>query len=397
MGLRFLHTADWHLGRLFHGTSLLEDQVPLLDQLARLASESAVDALLLAGDVYDRAVPPADAVALFDDFLSRIALDLGIPIVLIAGNHDSGERLGFGARLLGGRGVHVSGRVTSHDPIGREVVLEDDAGPVHLRALPYADPPVVRAALGRSDLSSHDSAMGALLEAARAALPAGRRSVLVAHAFVAGGSECESERPLSVGGSGAVSRQRFAGFDYVALGHLHAPQRVGEDRLRYSGSLAKYSFSEVDHRKSVSLVDLSADGAVSVEEVALTPRRDLRVVEGSMDELLRGPASGESTEDYLLARVTDKSALLNPIGMLREVYPNVMQLERTALQGSLEGAAGVPTQRAQSPAQLFGDFFEQVTGEGLSEAEREAYAQTLEGGGREPEQTALGFEPESGS
>jgi exonuclease SbcD len=394
--LRFLHTADWHLGRLFHGASLLGDQAPLLDQLARLASESRVDALLLAGDVYDRSVPPAEAVALFDDFLSRMALEVRVPIVMIAGNHDSGERLGFAARLLDECGVHVAGRVTPEAPLGREVVLDDADGPVHVRALPYADPPTVRAALGRADLKSHDAATGALLEAVRAELPAGRRSVVVAHAFVAGGAECESERPLSVGGSGAVSRDRFAGFDYVALGHLHAPQRVGDERLRYSGSLAKYSFSEVDHRKSVSLVELSADGSVQIEEIALTARRDLRVLEGSMAELLRGPASGESADDYLLVRVTDSGALLNPIGRLREVYPNVMQLERPALLAESGEAGATALQRSQDPSQLFADFFEQVTGEALSEPERAAYAASLEGDPASTDQPSLELEPEVG-
>jgi len=371
--LRFLHTADWHLGRQFHGLSLLEDQAPLLDQVLEIARAGAVDAILIAGDVFDRAVPPAEAVALFDDFLCRAALDLGVSVVVIAGNHDSPERLGFGTRLLAGSRVHVVGSLAAM-PAG--IPFADSHGEVRVHALPYADPATVRHVLGRDDLRDHDAAMTALLEGLRASHPKGSRSVLLGHAFVAGGEVSESERQLTVvGGSGLVDAGRFAGFDFVALGHLHRPQRVGSDAIRYAGSLAKYSFSEIRHEKSVSLVELGArPGEVSVEVVALRPRRDVRRIEGELSALLEGaPAAGR--EDYLLVSLLDAGALLDPLGRLRAVYPNVMQIDRPRLGGGPEAGLSVEEQRARTPHQLFAEFFEQVEGRALGEAERAAYAE----------------------
>jgi exonuclease SbcD len=362
--LRFLHTADWHLGRLFHGTSLLEDQAPLVEQVATLAREARVDAVLLAGDVYDRAIPPPGAVALLDDFLARLTLDAGVPLVAVAGNHDSAERLGFASRLL-------------RRP-GAPIVLHDEHGPVHVHALPYADPPTVRHVLEAPELGDHAASMGALVEAIRASDPGRARKVLVAHAFVSGCEESESERPLSVGGSGAVPASMLAGFDYVALGHLHRPQRAGGDAIRYSGSLAKYSFSEIAHRKSISIVELGRTGECTIEEVPLTVRRDLRMIEGTLDALLSDPEAGQSRDDYLLVRLLDGGALLDPMGRLREVYPNVMQLERPALEAGASAGHSLAEQRSKSVSELFDDFFVQVTGEALSEAERVAYQQTVE-------------------
>ncbi len=382
--MRLLHSADWHLGRIFHGTSLLEDQSHLVEQFVELAREAAVDAVLLAGDVYDRAIPPAEAVALFDDFLARMALDLDVPVVGIAGNHDSAERLGFASRLLSASRIHLAGRL---EGVGEPVVLEDATGPVHVYSLPYADPPMVRAHLlskrereadvsAIAELRSHDACMRAQTGQLRARSAAGVRSVLVAHAFVAGGEECESERPLSVGGSGAVAKSAFDGFDYVALGHLHRPQQLG-DCIRYSGSLAKYSFSELEHRKSVSVVEMDAEGSCSIEEGPLTPRRELRCIEGRLAELLEGPGPGERRDDYLLVRLLDEGALLAPMNRLREVYPNVMQLERPALGGP--SSSGHSTaQRGKSEAELFSDFFREVTGAAMSATERAAYAAVLD-------------------
>ena len=333
--MRFLHSADWHLGRVHHGVSLLEDQAHLLREFIRLAADLRPDAILLAGDIYDRSVPPAEAVRLLDLVLTELVQGLRIPVVMIAGNHDGPDRLAFGASLLGGAGLSVRGVV---DAQAQAVVLHDAHGAVAIHALPYAEPAVVRAALGgtlRSDddsaapvIDSHQAALAAQLRAARAAHPAGARSVVVAHAFVLGGSESESERPLSVGGSGAVSAALFDGFDYVALGHLHRPQQVGEARIQYSGSLLKYSFSEADHSKSVNLVELDANGACTVERIALTPRRDLRILSGSLDEILAAAENDPGRDDYVLARLTDTGALLDAMGKLRTAYPNALAIER---------------------------------------------------------------------
>src|SRR5690554_3929586 len=311
--MRFLHTSDWHLGRILHGRSLIEDQAHVLDRFVDLVRDARPDAVLIAGDVYDRAVPPAEAVELLDDTLSRIVLGQGVPVLVIAGNHDSPERLGFGARLLAERGLTIVGRVDAP----RAVAFEDDWGRVVVHPLPYAEPALVRDAFG-DDVADHEAALAALLGRVRAAHPAGVRSVVMAHAFVAGGAESDSERPLSVGGSAVVDAGLFDGFDYVALGHLHRPQRVGADHVRYAGSLLKYSTSEAGHAKSVSLVELRAPGERTVEEIALAPLRDLRVLTGPLDALIASAATDPAREDYVFARLTDRGALLDPMARLRE-------------------------------------------------------------------------------
>ncbi len=384
--MRLLHTADWHLGRIFHGQHLTEDQAYLLDQVVDIVRESGVDAVLIAGDVYDRAVPPPEAVSLLDDVLARLVLGLRVPVVVIAGNHDSPERLGFASRLLERGGLHVAGVPA---PDGGPVVLEDRHGPVQIHPLPYTEPPVARQVLGLDGLDDHDSATGAFLDRLRGDRldgsqthpPGGRRTVVVAHAFVAGGASSESERPLSVGGAGTVDPSRFRGFTYVALGHLHRPQAAGADHVRYSGSLFKYSFDEADHEKSVTLVEVDADGKVRVEEVPLRPRRDVRRVEGYFRDLLagRGVPPG-SREDYLMVTLLDTGAVLDPIGRLREVYPNVLHVERPALwTGGRDAGQGAGAERLRlDDMDLFRAFFLDVTGEQLSEEQEAAYASVVE-------------------
>lgn len=398
--MRFIHTADWHLGRLFHGLHLTEDQAYVLDRFVDLVRDVRPDALIVAGDVYDRAVPPPEAVTLLDDVLCRLVLDLEVPVVMIAGNHDSPDRLGFGSRLLAPQRLHVFGSATAEP--GR-VTFRDEHGPVHVYALPYAEPPVVRQCLDEDGVRTHDDAMRAQLERVRAAHPAGERSIVVAHAFVAGCAESESERPLSVGGAGTVDAACFAGFDYVALGHLHRPQwvagrsgddrpndshgaaeaaepeREGRSRARYSGSLLKYSFSEADQPKSVSIVEMDADGHCVVEEIGLEPRRDVRRIEGELAELLERGKDDPRRDDYIMARLLDRGALLDPMGKLRDVYPNVLHIERPFLTEGRSGSGGPrPDHRRMTDDELFADFVRDVTGEPLTTVQRKALTQVLE-------------------
>lgn len=369
--MRFLHTADWHLGRSLSQHSLLADQAHLLDQFVALVAETRPDAVLLAGDVYDRAIPSAEAVELLDDTLGRLAAT-GVPLVAIAGNHDSPERLGFGSRLFAGEGVHLAGALRA-DLV--RVPLEDAHGPLHVIAVPYAEPAVVRERLGRADLDSHDAAMGALCDLALAGTPPGVRAVLVAHAFVAGGEESESERPLNVGGSSAVSAERFAGFAYVALGHLHRPQHAGGPHIRYSGSLMKYSTSEATQRKSVSLVEVDGAGRATVEEIVLTPLRDLRVVSGMFDTLLREPPS----DDYVHVRLQDRETPHQAIERLRAVYPRILGLE-IAGRGEATDVGSISTverRRRQSDLEVFDEFVRAMTGEAMTEDERAAFADAV--------------------
>lgn len=371
--MRLLHTADWHLGRIFNARSLIEDQAHLLREFVALARETRPDAVLIAGDVYDRAVPPADAVALLDETLSEIVLGLGVPVVMIAGNHDSGERLGFGAKLLAGQGLHVAGQAGS--PL--KLRLSDPHGEVDLFTLPYAEPAVVRACFHCEEALDHAAAMRLQLDAIRNCAGRARRSVLLAHAFVSGGEESESERPLSMGGSGAVPADVFTGFDYVALGHLHQAQSLAAGRLRYSGSLMKYSLSEVTHAKSVSLVELDEAGAVSIDAIALPPRRDLRVLEGSLAELIERGRCDPHAADYLHARLTDAGALLDPMSRLREVWPNALSLERLVLARSGEAGVRRAELRQLDTSALFASFLREVADEEMDDARRAAFAEVL--------------------
>ena len=369
--MRFLHTADWHLGRLFHGKHLTEDQAYLLERLLEIGKESRPDAVIVAGDIYDRAVPPPEAVQVLDDVLSRLVLGSKVPVILIAGNHDSPDRLGFGSRLLTASGLHVIGPLPAQFST---LVLQDKSGPVHFFALPYAEVPFVRAQFNDENIVDHQSAMKALIAACGKVPP---RSVLIGHAFVAGGAESESERPLSVGGSGTVTVECFSDFDYVALGHLHAPQQAGAKHVRYSGSLMKYSFSESTHQKSVSLVEMDASGACSIEQIALVPKRDVRCVTGLLNEILAGPKPGENREDYLQITLTDDGAMWDVMGRLREVYPNVLHVERTALQVE-QSMIPNADHRGKTEQDLFSAFFSQVTEKPLSDEQCRLLQRTIE-------------------
>ncbi|HEY7117216.1 MAG TPA: exonuclease SbcCD subunit D [Tepidisphaeraceae bacterium] len=372
--MRFIHTADWHLGRLFHGVHLTDDQHHALMQLVELAGSERPDAILVAGDIYDRAIPPPEAVELLDEVLCRLVIDLKIPVVLIAGNHDSPQRLNFGARLLANRRLYVTGNLPRNCP---SVTFEDAHGPVHVYPLPYAEPMVVRECLACDEVVDHDSAMRALVARIQAEHSGAGRKILMAHAFVAGGAECESERPLSVGGAGTVDASALAGFNYVALGHLHCPQRIGDDAIRYSGSLLKYSFDEAHHPKGVYLIEMDGAGVCDVKTVAITPRRDVRRIEGSMAQLLEGPKDGRSKDDYLEVMVTDDGPVLDAIGRLREVYPNVMLIRRPEKEGGA-GGGDRPDIRGKGELELFQAFFRHVTENDLSEQQERAFAQVVE-------------------
>jgi exonuclease SbcD len=431
--MRFIHTADWHLGRLFHTVHLTEDQQYVLDQFVDLVADVRPAAVIIAGDVYDRGVPPTEAVELLNDVLGRIVRGLGVPVVMIAGNHDSPSRLGFGSELLAAEGLHIAGPLPAGGAL--TVPFADDNGPLFVQAVPYADPVDVRAAFAEPAIQTHEQAMRALAARARGLTPAGARSLFVGHAFVAGAATSDSERPLTVGGAGTVPAAVFEGFDYVALGHLHLPQRAGAEAIRYAGSLLTYSFKEVAQHKSVSVVEIGAPGSgvlqaalvgaaaakmsevavgaaggamagdagdlaagdvaagdsaadpaaapfatssapnaarVTVEEVELRPRRRVRVIEGTLRELLDAAPADEGRADYLCARLTDKGALLNAMAQLQQAYPNCLHLERPSLE--LEGR---PTRLAdlatRSESQHFAAFFEFVTDERLSAGERAAF------------------------
>ena len=372
--MRFLHTSDWHIGRAFHNVSLLQDQAHILQQIIAIAKEQKVDAILVAGDIYDRSVPPATAVELLDKVVDEIVNTLNIALILIPGNHDSAQRLGFASRQLQRSGLYILGDLAS---ITTPIVLQDDSGEVAFRGIPYSDPASVRSVFclennqqqDTPNVSSHDAAIQLLCQKITANFTKGQRNVVLSHCFIDGSSESESERPLSIGGADRVNWQHFELFDYVALGHLHGRQFKGKDCIRYCGSPLKYSFSEEKHIKSVVIVDLDKDGVCEIEQLVLTPLRNMRSIIGQLDEILSAAINDPNKDDYLLVKLTDSHAILDVMGKLREFYPNILHLERPGLMAAKSSQSKQPKKNNTSESVMFSDFFTQVMDRALSEDE----------------------------
>ena len=360
--MRLLHTSDWHLGRAFHRVNMLGAQAEFIGHLVTTAREREVDAVLVSGDVYDRAVPPLAAVELFDDALHRLA-DLGVPTVMISGNHDSARRLGVGAGLMGRAGIHLR---TDPASCATPVVLADDFGDVAFYGLPYLEPALVKDGFG-VEKAGHEAVLAAAMRQVRADLATrapGTRSVVLAHAFVTGGEPSDSERDITVGGVAAVPAGVFDGVDYVALGHLHGCQTLSE-RVRYSGSPLPYSFSEAGHRKSMWLVDLDAAGAVTAERIDCPVPRPLARIRGTLEDLLADPALRGHEGSWVEATLTDAVRPGDPMARLSERFPHTLSLvfdpERTPGEGAVSYARRLAGRGDQEIAE---DFVNHVRGAG---------------------------------
>lgn len=364
--MKFIHTADWHLGRKLGGQSLLNEQREALNLLLAHVREHRPDALLLSGDVYDRAVPPPDAVALLDDVLSDLHAQ-GVPVVMIAGNHDGAERLSFLRGPLSRQQVHVTGWPGA----GSEpVVLRDEHGDVQIHSVPFADPVVTRWRL-QQDVSTFEDAMEACLGPVRAARTPGVRQVLLAHAHVAGANATPgAERRLSASGNDTVNVSTFDGFDYVALGHLHAPQDVGGlPHVRYSGSLYKYCFDE-DHEKGALLVEMDGAGACTCTPLPLQVGRDVRRIEAEFQELLDFPEEFAPADDYLSVTLRDRTQVRDAIYRLREKYPNVLEVQYLQLDAPRVSGTSTRDARIHTPLELFESFYQDVHGQFLTFEDR---------------------------
>ena len=369
--MRFLHLSDLHLGKRVCEFSMLDDQRYILEEILSLLDTHPVDAVLLAGDLYDKPVPPAEAVRLLDWFLTELA-DRKLPVFAISGNHDSAERVAFGAHLLAGSQVYVS---PVFEGAPAPIPLTDAYGPVDIYLLPFLKPAIVRHIYPDEPIESYSDALGCLLR--RCAPDPARRSVLVAHQFVAGAAACESEEP-SVGGLDCVDAALFDGFDYVALGHLHSPQKVGRDTLRYCGTPLKYSFSEAHQHKSITFVDLGEKGCVDISTAPLTPLHDLREVRGSYLELTdRRTYEGTATDDYLHITLTDEQDVPDALARLRVIYPNLMRLDYDNLRTREDQEITAP-ERAESitPLEHFSAFYQLQNNQPLT-AEQAAFCQQL--------------------
>ncbi len=368
---RFLHIGDLHLGRTLHQVRLLDDQRHALEGVLTIIeqSEPKIDAVLIAGDVYDRSVPPTEAVSLLTWFINELANTQGVQVVMIPGNHDSAERMGFMAGLTKDI-VHIAPPAES-DP--KPLIIKDDHGSIDIFAIPFLDPPLVRSITGDDDVKDQQTAMDAIVERLSKTRTS-PRSVLVAHAFVNDDLGCaeesESERALYVGGSSVIDAQSLSQFSYVALGHLHRPQTIGSERIQYSGSLLKYSKSEADHKKSVTLIDLDAEGNVQTSRVPTPIRRDLRVKRGLFEELMAQDDS--HSEDYLFFELENRDPISEVMNRLRDKYPNAVHL--MYVEREIETELGTaPTQHHEVRIEdHFSSFFEQVTGAALEEDQRSA-------------------------
>ncbi|WP_405646683.1 exonuclease SbcCD subunit D [Streptomyces uncialis] len=374
--MRILHTSDWHLGRTFHRVNMLDAQAAFITHLVETVRAREVEAVVVSGDIYDRAVPPLAAVELYDDALHRLA-DLGVPTVMISGNHDSARRLGVGSGLLGIAGVHLR---TDPASVGTPVLLSDDHGDIAFYGLPYLEPALVGDVFG-VERARHETVLGAAMDRVRADLarrPAGTRSVVLAHAFVTGGRTSDSERDITVGGVASVPAQVFEGVDYTALGHLHGSQRLGE-RVRYSGSPLPYSFSEADHRKSMWLVDLGPDGAIAAERVDCPVPRALARLRGRLTDLLDDPLLTAHEDAWVEATLTDPVRPDDAMARLTTRFPHTLALvfapDRPPRERDVSYARRLSGRTDQEIAE---DFVAHVRGAGPDARERTVLRDALD-------------------
>lgn len=360
--MKLIHLSDLHLGKRVNEFSMLEDQAFILQEILRIIDEEQPQAVLLAGDIYDKSVPSGEAVQLFDGFLWELS-SRKLQVFVISGNHDSPERLSFGGRLMEGSGIHLSpvysGKV-------EPVVLEDAYGPVNVYLLPFLKPAHVRRYFPEEEIGTYTEALGKAVEALE--IHKEQRNVLVTHQFVTGASRSDSEE-ISVGGSDNVDASVFDDFDYVALGHIHGPQNIGSPRIRYCGTPLKYSFSEVGQQKSVTVAELKEKGALEVTARPLTPLRDLREIRGSYLEVTaKSFYEGRNREDYLHITLTDEEDVPDGAAKLRVIYPNLMRLDydnaRTRSRNLPEGAE---EPAAKPPLELFEEFYERQNNQPMTE------------------------------
>lgn len=369
--MKLMHLSDLHLGKRLNEFSLLEDQAYILHQILQIAQNERPDAVLIAGDLYDKPIPPAEAVALLDDFLARLAKEK-MTVLIISGNHDSPERIAFGSRLVSASGVYLSPVYSGHvEPI----TLADEHGEVDFFLLPFIKPAHVRRFFPDDEIASYTDALSCAVR--HLPMCKERRNVLVTHQFVTGASRCESEE-ISVGGSDSVDAAVFADFDYVALGHIHGPQNVGSPHIRYCGTPLKYSFSEAAHHKSVTMIDLGAKGDLSVRCIPLEPLRDMLEIKGKyLDITQRSFYTQFDQQAYMHVTLTDEEDIPDAAAKLRAIYPNLMKLDydnqRTRTQADFTQAAAI---EQRTPLSLFSEFFERQNGQPMSD-EQTAYMEQL--------------------
>ena len=366
--MRFLHTADWHIGKIVHEQSMLADQAYILEQLIEQVEEYEVDAVLMAGDLYDRSLPPKEAVSLVNQTLSRLINELEVPVFIIAGNHDSNERIEYLSGVAEAKQLYMEGTLKAHT---RKVSLKE----ADIYMMPYADHVLIRQALDQPEIQTIEEAVAAQVEQIISSdeFDRSRINMVMFHGYVISGNrtsleESDSERPLSIGTAEWIDQSIFDAFDYVALGHLHKGQKVGSNRIRYSGSPLKYSKSEAAHQKKSFIIDIDHD-SLEVTPVPLIPKRDMRIVRGAFDDLMQQDWS----DDYIFIELTDDMFIQDAMSRLRGQFPQILGLEYVNLRAdqSIYQTARSQDLKRQSIESLFSDFFEQYTEHTLDEPRRE--------------------------
>lgn len=386
--MKIIHTGDWHIGKIVNEFSMIDDQRYILNELIKLINLEKPDVLIIAGDIYDRSIPPVEAVDLLNEVFSKILIDNKVKIVAISGNHDSGERVSFGSKILEKEGLYIQGII--EDEI-KSITIDDEEGSVNFYMIPYVDPAILRRKFNNPEIRNHNDAMKELINRIKPSLNEGERNIVVTHGYVtykrkdamdkdvenlyelAELEVSDSERPLSIGGTDLIDSDNFDCFDYVALGHLHGRQKVGREEIRYSGSLMKYSFSEINHKKGVVIIEIDGNKNINIRQEELSPKRNMRIIKGPLDELIKaGLEDCSNREDYIQAILTDEGEIIDPIGKLRSAYPNIMILKReekknigTSLTAASKGY------KSKSELELFEEYYDRLGSGEFTEEKKE--------------------------
>ncbi|TGG86778.1 exonuclease SbcCD subunit D [Geotoga petraea] len=359
--MKIIHTADWHLGKIIYSNYMTEDQKYILNNFITYLKQNKPDVLIIAGDLYDRAVPPSEAVNLLNKTLSKIVLEMKIPTLIISGNHDSSERLEFLNGILSGMDLHIEGTLKKEI---KKVTFNDSFGPVNFYLLPYVEFQKARD-IFEIDFENKTQALKHYIDNMN--INEKERNILISHEYIMGGEESESERPLSIGGSEFVDYSVFEKFDYVALGHLHRPQKFKNEKINYSGSLLKYSFSESNNKKGMNLVKIKEKGNIDVQKISFETERDMRVMKGLFDEIMKE----ESTDDYLQIILENEKPVYDAINKLRSKFPNVLSLDFPNLKTNDDIKTSDKNIKDISPVELFESFYEEVKQTQIKKEEKE--------------------------
>ncbi|GAA0103818.1 exonuclease SbcCD subunit D [Paraclostridium sordellii] len=391
--MKIIHTSDWHIGKIVNEFSMIEDQKYILNKLIELIEIEDPKVLLIAGDIYDRSIPPVEAVELLNETLNKLIIEKDIKVLAISGNHDGGERLSFGGSILEKQGLYIAGR---DEELYKKVTIKDENKNINFYLVPYKDPALTRKILEDKEIKSHNDAMISVVNKIKKELNKKEKNILVGHGYitmkrkdaikelenkyqVAELETSESERPLSIGGTDLIDGNIFEDFDYVALGHLHGRQKVGREEMRYSGSLLKYSFSEVNQKKGVYILDINKENNIDIDFKPMKPLRDLRIIKGNIEDLLEeGRNIKDGKNDYIQAILTDDGELINPMEKLKSVYPNTMLITRERKKEITEDKTSAKGEyKNKSKLELFREFYDDLGNGDYTKEKEEVLINTI--------------------